>query len=365
VTTTGTVDDAVASAVRVAADRRGQTVFIGIDGCGASGKTTVAGRMAAAVPDAVVVHVDDFAAPTIPQWDWDRMEAQLLGPLREGRDARYQRWDWDRDEGAEWHDVPAGIPVVIEGVSSTRREVNAPWALQIWVEAPRDARLDRAVHRDGPAQLQQWLDDWMPSEDAYVAREQPQDRVDLVVSGIRDEITVRPATEDDLERLDRDVPTPSVGIWAAHLARQAEGSIVFLVAWLGDRPIGTGLLDWRGSREANAAAGYPGVPAISNLHVHRPFQGHGAGSALIAAAEQIAAVRGHARVVIGVGLDNPGAARLYLRVGYRRTGIEDESRYSWTDATGAVHDEVEHVELLVKDVAVTSAPPGLGGSNPP
>jgi ribosomal protein S18 acetylase RimI-like enzyme len=296
------------------------------------------------------VHVDDFAAPTVPEWDWNRMEAQLLAPLRVGRNARYQRWDWERDEGAEWHDVPAGTPVVIEGVSSTRREVSAPWALQIWVDAPREARLDRALERDGPARLGQWLDDWMPSEDAYVAREHPEQRVDLVVSGIRGAITVRPCREGDLERLDRDVPTLSVGAWSAHFARQTEGVVVFLVAWLGDRPIGTGLLDWRGSRESNAAAVCPGVPTISNLHVHPPFQGHGAGSALIAAAERTAGECGHARVTIGVGLDNPRAARLYRRLGYARTAVRDESRYSWTDAHGAVHHEVEQVELLVKQL---------------
>lgn len=346
----GTVDDAIAAAVRVTEAHEGETVFIGVDGYGGAGKTTLAGRLAAALPDAVVVHVDDFAAPTIPEWDWDRFEAQLLAPLRAGRAARYQRWDWHRDEGAEWHDVPAGVPVVVEGVSSTRREVNAPWALQIWVDAPREARLDRAKQRDGSAQLRRWLDDWMPSEDAYVAREHPERRVDLVVSGIRDAITVRPCQEADLERLARDLPTQSVGVSTAHFARQTEGLAVFLVAWLGDRPIGTGLLDWRGSRESNAAAAYPDVPTISNLHVVPPFRGHGAGAALLSAAERIAAERGHTRVTIGVGLDNQRAARLYLRLGYTRAEVYDESQYSWTDATGAVHHEVEQIELLVKQL---------------
>jgi uridine kinase len=301
VTSTGTIDDAVAAAVRIAAEHRGQTVFIGIDGYGGAGKTTVAARLAAAVPHAVVVHVDDFAAPTIPAWDWGRMESQLLAPLRAGLDARYQRWDWARDEGAEWHDVPPGVPVVIEGVSSTRREVDAPWALQIWIDAPLEARLDRALQRDGPEMMQRWLEDWIPSEDEYVAREHPEQRVDLVVSGIRDAITVRPCREADLMLLDRDLPTPAVGTWRAHFARQTEGSVVFLVAWLAARPIGTALLDWRGSPAAQAYARYPGAPTITDLHVHPAFRGHGAGNALIAVAERIAAERGHPRVTRSSG----------------------------------------------------------------
>jgi ribosomal protein S18 acetylase RimI-like enzyme len=250
-------------------------------------------------------------------------------------------------------------------VSSTRREVNAPWALQIWVDAPREARLDRALHRDGPSLMQRWLDEWMPSEDEYVEREHPEQRVDLVVSGIRDAITVRPCRESDLELLDREVPTEAVGTWQAHFARQVDGSVVFLVARLADRPIGTGLLDWRGSRETNASAAYPNVPTITNLHVHPPFQGHGAGTAIIAAAERTAAERGHTRVTIGVAADNRRAAALYARLGYVRAGVEDESRYAWTDRDGTVHDEVEHVELLVKNLAVPAESGGLGESTTP
>lgn len=181
------VDPAAAVArVREACTRRsGATLFLAVDGCGASGKTCFAARCAAAVPELVVVHVDDFSGPRIPEWDWARMQAQLIDPLLAGRPARYQRWDWDSDRGAEWHDVPPGRPIMIEGVSSRRRELRVPWALTIWVDAPRPVRLARALERDGPELLSRWLDDWMPSEDAYVAREDPVAHVDLVVDGTR------------------------------------------------------------------------------------------------------------------------------------------------------------------------------------
>jgi uridine kinase len=131
----------------------------------------------------VVVHVDDFAGPLVPEWDWPRFRAQVLDPLLGGRPARYQRWEWNKDEPAEWHDIPADAVLVVEGVSCTRSELEAPWALQIWVDAPRDVRLQRAVERDGEAMLPHWLDVWMPSEEAYIARERPPDRVDLLVTG--------------------------------------------------------------------------------------------------------------------------------------------------------------------------------------
>jgi uridine kinase len=173
----------VEAVARVAATRDGRTCWVGIDGCGGAGKSTLAADIAVTVADVVVVHIDDFAGPRIAEWDWQRFDAQLVQPLLAGRPARYQRWDWDRDEGAEWHDVLPGAVVVVEGVSSTRREVRAPWALTVWVEASREVRLARALERDGAAMMPRWLEQWMPSEDAYVAREHPQQRVDLVVSG--------------------------------------------------------------------------------------------------------------------------------------------------------------------------------------
>jgi uridine kinase len=174
--------EALAEAQRVAAGGK-RPVLIGVDGRAGSGKTTLADDIAKSVPDALVVHVDDFAGPLVPEWDWPRFREQVLEPLLAGRAARYQRWEWNRDEPAEWHDVPAGSVLVVEGVSSTRAELAAPWGLQIWVEAPREVRLARAVERDGADMLPHWLDVWMPSEEAYVARERPEERVDLIVSG--------------------------------------------------------------------------------------------------------------------------------------------------------------------------------------
>jgi len=172
-----------AAVAAVGALPRDRTVWVGVDGFGGAGKTTLADELAAAVPGAVVVHVDDFAVPRVPEWEWWRLREQLLVPLLDGRPARYQVWDWDRDVGGAWVDVPPGHVVVVEGVSSTRAEVGAPWDLTIWVDAPRSVRLQRALERDGPELMPRWLDDWMPSEEAYAARERPQERVDLIVDG--------------------------------------------------------------------------------------------------------------------------------------------------------------------------------------
>lgn len=174
------VDDAPAFVAARLAGRSG-TRWVGIDGKGASGKTTLAARVAVALPHSVVVHVDDFARPSVLTWERDRFVEQVLAPLAAGRAARYQRWDWATDAGAEWHDVPVGVPVVVEGVSSTDLRLGVPWDVTLWIEVSHEVRLARGLARDGEHMRDQWVERWMPSEDAYEAAQRPQERVDAVV----------------------------------------------------------------------------------------------------------------------------------------------------------------------------------------
>lgn len=159
------------------------TLLVAIDGEGGAGKSTLAALLAAELGTAAVVCLDDFARPTVPGWDMPRMISQVLDPLRAGRSGRYQRWDWETDLGAEWHDVPAGGVVIVEGVSATRAELAGRWDLTVWVSTPRDIRLARGLTRDGEAMREQWLTVWMPEEDAYVAEQHPAERADVIVIG--------------------------------------------------------------------------------------------------------------------------------------------------------------------------------------
>ena len=164
---------------------RDRTVWVGVDGFGGAGKTTLAGELAAAVPGAVVIETDDLQGPGVPEWDWARLYEQVVLPLSRGDEAHYELWRWGDPAGSGWRRVPPDRLVILEGVSATRRELAIPWDLTVWVDAPVAVRRDRIAGRDGQALDQVWRESWTPSEEAYAAREHPQDRVDLIVDGTR------------------------------------------------------------------------------------------------------------------------------------------------------------------------------------
>jgi uridine kinase len=175
----------VVGAVRRIAERSPRdAAFVGIDGLGGSGKTTLAEAIRAAVPRSVVVPTDDFQGEGIAEWDWPRMRRDVVAPLLAGRAAEYEiRW-WGETIGRGWRTVPVDAVVIIEGVSATRSEFEVPWALTVWVDAEVAVRRRRIAGRDGLSTAKTWRLHWWPSEQNYISRERPQERVDLIVTGI-------------------------------------------------------------------------------------------------------------------------------------------------------------------------------------
>jgi uridine kinase len=177
--------------------RTQQTLLVGIDGRGGSGKSTFARQLERAAPDVTVVEFDDFylrlrerqARATRgdtevgANFDWRRLREQVLVPLSQDATAEYQRYDWPRDELAEWHSVPVGGIVIIEGNYSTRKELFDFYDFTLWIDALDALRLERGIRRGGEDTRQRWLTEWMPEEERYLASENPVERVHLVLDG--------------------------------------------------------------------------------------------------------------------------------------------------------------------------------------
>ena len=171
------------------------TKIIAIDGAGGSGKSTLAAAITGHLGDCGIVHGDDFYRPMPDHererldaeqgyhryFDWQRLRAQVLEPLRAQQTARYQAYDWATGQLAGWQEVaPQGV-IIVEGVYSARPELADCYDLIIYVDTPREVCLQRLQERaENPAE---WINRWRAAEDYYIDTAQPQTRAALVVKG--------------------------------------------------------------------------------------------------------------------------------------------------------------------------------------
>lgn len=166
--------------------RLGRTRLVAIDGPSGAGKTTFALRLAKQL-DAPVIHTDDL----LDGWDdqftfWRRLERNVLGPLRRGEPATYQRYQWHQGKFAGPPVTVDPAPaVLLEGVSSARREIRPELSYAVFVDAPPDLRWRRAVARDGDDSVafRAYLERWRAAEDRHFAQDETAAAADLIVDG--------------------------------------------------------------------------------------------------------------------------------------------------------------------------------------
>ncbi len=174
----------------------GPVTLVGIDGhCGA-GKSVLARRLADEL-GATIVDTKDFYRPMpyerrislAPEeaaaslQDWRRLRAEVLQPLRKGSDTRYRRYDRRRcvvdRTPVPLH--PRGI-VILDGVQSTRRELEAFLDVRIFVQTPRELCRERVAAKRAP-RVHTLIETWTAAEDWYFEHDDPRSRADLVVPG--------------------------------------------------------------------------------------------------------------------------------------------------------------------------------------
>lgn len=153
----------------------GARLVVLLDGRSGTGKTTLAGLLAARL-GAQLVHLDDV----YPGWDGLRAAADTVVTDVLGPPSGHRRWDWAASEPGGWRAVDPGLPVVVEGCGALSRASAPLGSLRVWMEADDDVRWRRAIGRDGDVFAREW-DRWAAQERAFIAAEDPASLADVVV----------------------------------------------------------------------------------------------------------------------------------------------------------------------------------------
>ncbi len=166
----------------------GRPLVLAIDGRSASGKSTIAARLAGVVPGAVVVHGDDVA-----WWEsffgWDHlMRAGVLEPLHRGEAVDYRPPAWDVRKRTGAIEVPSAAPLVlVEGVGVSRRSLTPLLDGALWVQSDMHQARRRGIERDGGTQADiVFWDEWDREELTFLAADRPWERALAVICGTPD-----------------------------------------------------------------------------------------------------------------------------------------------------------------------------------
>ncbi|MEO0565771.1 MAG: GNAT family N-acetyltransferase [Chloroflexota bacterium] len=163
---------------------------------------------------------------------------------------------------------------------------------------------------------------------------------------IRMGVTIRPAVREDVAKLEMEgLFTKFRNIFRRAYREMNDGQRLLLVADCNETLIGR-LFILFNSSDHSIADGKTRAYLYSFFVAHT-FRRMGLGTRMVTYAEETLIERGFRHVTIAVAKDNPGALRLYRRLGYRVLR-EDAGRWSYTDHTGRTHRVNEPCFILEK-----------------
>ena len=152
-------------------------MLLTIDGPCASGKTTLAQKLAELFK-AAVIHTDDFVIPyaqktaarlAIPggNCDAERLVNEVAAPWKRGEDVKYRRYDCGLDRLLTEEAVPESDMLILEGSYCNLPSIRKFADLCLFVDTPDSIRMRRLQKRESPESLKRYHEKWIPLENAY------------------------------------------------------------------------------------------------------------------------------------------------------------------------------------------------------
>ena len=172
-----------------------ESFIVAIDGCTASGKTTLAERMAI-VLNASIIHLDDFYQPNKTSerlsqpggnCDHERFESEVLIPLSKGEEVSYRPYNCHQKSFSEPLPVTKSKITIIEGSYALYPSLSKYYDFRIFLTLDPKLQLERLKTRN-PELYDTFVKEWIPLEEAYFKACDPKKNCDLVIDNIVNQI---------------------------------------------------------------------------------------------------------------------------------------------------------------------------------
>ncbi len=181
--------DAIEKLIRTEDD----TLMIAIDGRTGAGKTTISKYLHTKF-GGNLFHLDDFYLQSHQRTearlrevggnvDYERFLEEVLLPVQRKEIVHYRPFNYHTmDFDAKFaRDIPVKRLNIIEGTYCLHPYFGNPYDLRIFMDVQYNQQIENVIDREGTAELDDYIDKWIPKTDIYIERMGIQEKCDITI----------------------------------------------------------------------------------------------------------------------------------------------------------------------------------------
>lgn len=171
---------------------RKHNAVIAIDGCCASGKTSLTNQLAERF-GLQIIHMDDFFLPADMRTEqrlsqaggnvhYERFIAEVVTGIKSGKEFEYRVFNCHTGGFSGINTVSPEKPVIVEGAYALHPEIPDIFDLKIFFETDYETQLERILKRNGTEALEAFKAKWIPLENRYFNEFNIKQKCDILIN---------------------------------------------------------------------------------------------------------------------------------------------------------------------------------------
>ena len=165
-------------------------------------------------------------------------------------------------------------------------------------------------------------------------------------------VDIRPLRRHEIETVASELnPARNAATHRSRLNLQDDGTLVYLIAWIEETPVGHGMLLWNGPTGSPKQHIDELCPYVEDLWVRNDLRSRGIGARILAETTMLAIAHGYRAISLSVGVDNGRAIDLYKRMGFIPTQTPRFTLSGMVTASdGETHFWSERCQYMLKSL---------------